>query len=614
MASVTETRSQTDAASPSSDKLGLLPDSAEETDPNRAAMAAYLARAEKLVRDEAEASRNRVFAIWSKPIPERVGTGHAIEGIAITRTAAEGGIHLKCAQNRSRFREGDILCLNQGDPFSQPKLMVTLDEDRGAELVVSPYDQDLPPGELHKDQSSWMLDEGFIDLYHYFLDALREVGESSIGRERILPFLMGHNHPALDPARMERGLAQGEAADLNWSQCEALAHAYATDSLYLIQGPPGTGKTRVLAHLAELLAEDGERVLVTAFTHRAINNALNMLAKVAPLTSAAKIGHPSRTDDLDVECYGNFDSSPMASMDKGYVIGATPFATRTQRLAGVEFDTVIFDEASQITVPLAVMAMLTAKRYVFIGDHKQLPPVLVSNPPGEAFRRSIFGDLADHGFDTMLRETYRLNQELVEWPNRQFYSGQLQPVEEIASRTIAYPRQPERYGEILRPDRPKVFLDMGHRNTTTRSTIEAGIIVDLIVTLLDCGLAAREIAVVTPYRAQAREIRTLLAQAVGHSNPVRDIVIDTVERMQGQERDLILLSLTTSNPAFALNLADFFFQPERLNVSVTRARSKLIIVGSTNLFQAQPEEPELQEAIALLEDLVKSCDYLVPER
>jgi len=197
---VTDARSQTDAAPQSGDRLGVLPDSTPEPEPNRAEMAAYLARAEKLVMDEREASRNRVLAIWSKPIPERVASGHAIEGLEITQTDPDGGIHLKCSRNQSRFREGDILCLNQGDPFSQPKLMVTLDEDRGAELVVSPYDQDHPWGELQKNQSSWMLDEGFIDLYHYFLDALREVGVSSIGRERILPFLLGHNHPALDPA------------------------------------------------------------------------------------------------------------------------------------------------------------------------------------------------------------------------------------------------------------------------------------------------------------------------------------------------------------------------------------------------------------------------------
>jgi hypothetical protein len=80
--------------------------------------------------------------------------------------------------------------------------------------------------------------------------------------------------------------------------------------------------------------------------------------------------------------------------------------------------------------------------------------VLVSNPPGEAFRRSIFGELTDHGFDTMLLETYRLNQALVEWPNRQFYAGRLQPVEGVVDRTIAYPRQLARFAEVLRSDRP----------------------------------------------------------------------------------------------------------------------------------------------------------------
>jgi hypothetical protein len=94
---------------------------------------------------------------------------------------------------------------------------------------------------------------------------------------------MGHNQPVLDPAITERGLALGDAAGLDWSQSETLAHAHAADSLYLIQGPPGTGMTKVLAQLAEALADDGEGVLVTAFTHRAINNAPNMLGRVAPV-------------------------------------------------------------------------------------------------------------------------------------------------------------------------------------------------------------------------------------------------------------------------------------------------------------------------------------------
>ena len=83
--------------------------------------------------------------------------------------------------------------------------------------------------------------------------------------------------------------------------------------------------------------------------------------------------------------------------------------------------------------------------------------------------------------------------------------------------------------------------------------------------------------------------------------------IDTVERMQGQERDVVIVSLTTSNPTFATNLADFFFQPERLNVAITRPRSKLIILGSSHVLMAAPIDPDDAEAAELLGDLLTSC-------
>ncbi|MFA5810118.1 MAG: AAA domain-containing protein [Thermoleophilia bacterium] len=591
--------------------LPTIGDPAAEAD--RRAKAAYLERLRELIIDERETSKRTIHRIWSTPIPARVGKGYAIEGIEIGEIGLDGTVRLQCSRNQSRFREGDDLCLNRGDPFSPPSIMVKLEEDNGTDLVVSPDDMGIPWGQLMGDRTGWILDQGLVDLSAFYLEAIQTVGETAIGRERILPLLMGEVHPAIDTSRMERGLAQGEEEGLNWTQAEALALAYASDSVYLIQGPPGTGKTRVLAHLAAMLADEGERVFVTSFTHRAINNALNTLANVAPLTPTAKIGHPSRADDLDVDCYGGFSASPMASMKGGYVIGATPFAARTSRLSGVEFDTVIFDEASQITVPLALMAMLSGKKYVFVGDHRQLPPVLTSLPASEAVQHSVFGRLTERGFDTMLRETYRLNEALIEWPNRQFYAGQLVCSEEAAGWQMDYASPPAKFAEILRADRPKVFVDLGHKNTTTRSTIEAGFIVDLILTLIESGVEPKDMGVVTPYRAQAREIRTLLRQATAGRTETADLVVDTVERMQGQERDLVILSLTTSNPAFALGLADFFYQPERLNVAVTRPRKKLIIVGSAHLFDIEPEEPEVQEAIALLEDLVKTCDSLVPE-
>lgn len=92
------------------------------------------------------------------------------------------------------------------------------------------------------------------------------------------------------------------------------------------------------------------------------------------------------------------------------------------------------------------------------------------------------------------------------------------------------------------------------------------------------GVAPADIGIVTPYRAQGRAIRTLLTRHFGREL-AQTIVADTVERMQGQERELIIVSLASGDEAFLGAVAEFFFQPERLNVSITRAMTKLIIIG-----------------------------------
>jgi DNA replication ATP-dependent helicase Dna2 len=590
------------------------------TQPSRSAASAsaigdFLRQLRRLVLDETASARQQIFQTWSKPVPTRVAEGLAIEGVRVVQVAPNGTIELACDRNTSRFREGDVLLLNRGNPFEEPGVLVTLEVDDEINLLVSSDDPDVNWGTVLEQRTGWVLDQGLLDFSQFVLDALDQAGDTAVGRERVLPLLMGQARPTMDVARYERAFAQAETWQLNDAQCEALAQAYATNLTYLIQGPPGTGKTLVLARLVQLLAEDGERVLITAFTHRAINNALNKLAELdrrmeATPISFCKIGRQARADDLDgVENYETFELSPLTELSGSYVIGATPFATRTQRLSGVEFDTVIFDEASQITLPLAVMGMLAAKRFIFIGDQHQLPPVLTTRQSGGAFRDSVFGVLVDRSFDTMLDETYRMNAELTAWPSAQFYEGLLRSSGAATRRRIVYPTSPVRFADILDPAEPKVFVDLKHRNATTRSHAEASLVADLIVTLLECGVPATEIGVVAPYRAQGREIRNLLRTVVPDASVRRQIVTDTVERMQGQERDLVMLSLTTSNPAFAANLAEFFFQPERLNVAITRPRSKLIIIGSSHLLATAPENLEYQLLVEQLQDLIASCAY-----
>jgi len=445
-----------------------------------------------------------------------------------------------------------------------------------------------------------------LDLSGMFLDALDQVGDSLRGREVILPLLNDELTPKVDYAKYERAWETAQAAGLNESQCEALAQSYATDLVHLIQGPPGTGKTYVLAHLVRLLVEDGYRVLVTGLTHRAINNALNKIYKLDSALPVCKIGQEGAARDLLPPNYLYFVEAEFAESSLGYAVGATPFATRSQRLSNIEFDVVIFDEASQITLPLAIMGMLAGSRYIFIGDDQQLPPVISAgtSPMGRA---SIFTYLNERGYETMLEETYRLNNILVQWPSQNFYEGRLRPASDVGERRLKLHEIDSKWQFALEPERPAIFLDLGHRNTTIRSQTEAETVVELIQSLLKARIRPTEIGVVVPYRAQGRTIRKLLRQVLSSREILRELVVDTVERMQGQEREVVLISMTTSNPAFASRLAEFYFQPERLNVSITRPRTKLILIGSSHVLRALPDHPEEDEWVDLLKDLLAHC-------
>ncbi|NMB89982.1 MAG: AAA family ATPase [Chloroflexi bacterium] len=497
--------------------------------------------------------------------------------------------------------------LHHGSPKDPEALHIELQYDGETELEAS-----LIKGNhffLDAEPEGWIIDQDWFDSSPFYLDALNTVADSLRGRSTILPLLQGSLKPQIDYARHERSAQEMAAAGLNDSQVEAVARAYASDLLHLIQGPPGTGKTWMLAHLARLLVADGQRVLVTALTHRAIHNALNKIPDVDEDIPVCKIGENRHTGDLHVPNFDSFDQSHFGDLAGGYVIGATPFALHTQRLANVEFDVVLFDEASQVTLPLAIMGMLAGNKYIFIGDENQLPPVTVFSEQ-KAAQTSIFAYLAGRGSETMLNITYRLNDVLTDWPSRTFYRNELISSQKAAGRRLQLTHQATRWDFVLDPTSPTVFLDLCHRNTTVRSRREAEIVVELILALLEHEVSPEEIGVVVPYRAQSRLIRSLLRRTIDDESIWTRVVVDTVERMQGQEREVVLVSFATASPAFAAQMADFLFQPQRLNVAVTRSRTKLILVGSHHMLDGNQDDPLYAETFALLRDLINSCLHI----
>jgi DNA replication ATP-dependent helicase Dna2 len=566
----------------------------------------FLKKLRKFVQAEADAQYRALEKQWSRPLQERVARGWAIEGLRVEQMK-NGIIRLSCVTNDSRFREGDLVLLHRDDPHDPDALHCELQYDGETDLDVS-----LIRGNevfLASNPDGWVMDQDWFDASPFYLDALNAVADSQLGRSTILPLLQGSLTPKIDYARYERARGELQNADLNESQVEAVALSYATDLLHLIQGPPGTGKTLMLAHLAHLLVEDGHRIFVTALTHRAIHNALNKTPQVDDSIPVCKIGEGRHASDLDVPNFERFDQSRFGENSGGYVIGATPFALQSRRLSGVEFDVVLFDEASQITLPLAIMGMLAGSKYIFIGDENQLPPVTVFSA-AKATQVSIFGYLAGRGNETMLDVTYRLNDVLTEWPSRTFYRNELKSSEEAAKRRLNLSPETTRWDFALDPASPAVFLDLCHQNTTVRSRIEAEVVMELILSLFMRDVSPEDIGVVVPYRAQSRLIRSLIRRNLLDSDLANRLVVDTVERMQGQEREVVIVSFATTSAKFAAQVADFLFQPQRLNVAVTRSRTKLILVGSHHMLDAEQFDENQKETMDMLRDLIGSCHVI----
>ena len=552
--------------------------------------ARLLADLQTLVRDEQTAGQRQLVDTWARPLPEKLRGGWT-QGFVRLAPGDDGqSLWAWPDDGESRFREGDLLALHAGRPLDAllgRQLMFELEEDarwllRGhaVKAVLESWDG----GTCYADPDA-------MDLTGYYEQALEDIATGEIGRDVLLPLLAGELALDFDDRDVSEGQRVARAEGCNVPQALAVGMAHGADRIACIQGPPGTGKTRVLALIVRLRVARGERVLLTSHTHTAINNALNQIhAQGVP---TRKIGRATQCKGLDPEipCLDGIDDWADRPTD-GYVIGATPFATCSRRLRHVEFDTVVFDEASQVTVPLALMAMRKGRRYLFIGDECQLPPVLLSRSVLGAGSGSVFEALtaqrADH--TVMLTETYRMNRWLAAWPSAAYYGGRLVATGANRERALVLPRPPTRHAAVFDAAAHGVFVPTLDRTAQTRNLRDAERVVDWCAVAVESGLALEQIGIVAPFRAQGRAIRNLLVRRFGR-DAARQVVADTVERMQGQERDIVIVSLAAGDPAYVATMAGFLFQPERLNVAITRPRTRLILIGP-----AIDEVPVLEDA------------------
>ena len=415
--------------------------------------------------------------------------------------------------------------------------------------------------------------------------------------------------------------------------------------LLLIIGPPGTGKTRVIAKAALELAERGERVLITSHTNRAVDNAIEILPvestlrvgrpeKVLPeirkylLGNKAKTALGSRLEEIEdrilklkKELHGlysikdewykigykekfeqikiklqknkselkNLCEERNKMLSKEYIelvsssniIGSTLIKSQLPPLAEERFNTVLIDECSQVSIPLALLGMVKAEKWVLVGDHKQLLPIFQTLPLNDKKtlkQLSIFCYLLEKykGRSLWLRQHYRSNSDIIGFSQRYVYDGEITPVDRCRSIKLNIKRYPDRM-PFLNPDLPVIFLhvegsEVIEKDGSRRNEYEAEAAKRIVSTLKSLGVAGSEIGVITPFRAQRTRLTELIKD--------EEVEVNTVDSFQGREKDVIIFSITSTEDL------SFVEDENRLNVAFTRAKKKLIVIGNAKSIEA----------------------------
>jgi len=404
--------------------------------------------------------------------------------------------------------------------------------------------------------------------------------------------------------KMLNGIAENKyesisyAPSTNDSQNKAIQKALGCTYFSVIQGPPGTGKTYTIAKLCQRLLEQGMKVFVTGPTHTAINNCLvaiskdvkdnSKIVKIGEKYQATEIlGNPYITRKTRLN-YFSYEDNPNLS-HSGIVVGGTPYALcfpASKKMEGWQFDFVIIDEAAQVSMPLALAAMPYGKKLVFVGDHMQLDPIIPKNTNNWLFGSSIFKRMVDLYPDqvVLLNQSYRLNQHLIRVPNQLFYSGKINSCCPVNDKYRFF--DCKHLPELIRHPSNELLVVHHDFGALGRSPFEAEMISDMISDLLRNGVPLEDIGVISPYRAQIREVkRALVEKNVVTIESLDQLFIDTVERMQGQEKDYIFFSMANCNPEEVENRLEFFYSPNRLNVAITRAHIKCITLTNEKIFK-----------------------------
>ncbi|KIC94098.1 AAA domain-containing protein [Flavihumibacter solisilvae] len=479
--------------------------------------------------------------------------------------------------------------------------------------------------------------------YDEMRGALRQASaQMDKGQEgKLVRILTGEDRPSF-----QQGWKPLPFPSLNESQQHAVNMILSSNELGIVHGPPGTGKTTTLVQaIKALYQQDESPVLVVAPS----NTAVDLLSEKldAQGLNVVRVGNPARVSEHLMELtidsrmsahssmkevkklkkqaseYRNlahrykrnfgkaerdqrkalFDEARKILKDvesteqyilddilrKAQVITATLVGANHYTVRNLRYKTVVLDEAAQALEPACWIPILKAQRVIMAGDHQQLAPTIKSDEAAKAgLAHTLFEKCVAMYPEavTMLEEQYRMNNEIMGYSSEVFYDGKLKAHASVATH------------RLLAGDKPLVFIDTagcGYEEktlgTSTSNPEEAALVMrhaELLLTEIISANGSSElpsVGIISPYKQQVETLKdqwihTPMAKSYG--GPVS---VNTIDSFQGQERDVIYISMTRSNPDSRIG---FLSEIRRMNVAMTRARKKLVVIGDSATLSQSP--------------------------
>lgn len=413
---------------------------------------------------------------------------------------------------------------------------------------------------------------------------------------------------------------------LNDTQNRAVRQVVAAMDVAIVHGPPGTGKTTTLVEAIIETLQREEQVLVCAPSNAAVDWISEQLSKRS--VNVLRIGNPLKMSDEMLECsyerrYGDHPDYPelwqirqlLRNADRppskekarqmrkradeleirinedlfrqARVVSCTLIGSAYHILERRRFSTLFIDEAAQALEPACWTAILKADRVVLSGDHQQLPPTVKCI---EAARKGLSDTLMQYVVRTkpecvtLLTTQYRMHRDIMDFPSRWFYHGALKAAPEVADRQVHLMDTPLTFIDTCGGERKAESGERRSRSGSLTNADEARLVVHTLRDYVDMLGLERVVAdgvdfgIISPYRAQVRMIRRLLKMQRFYRRLRGQVTVRTVDGFQGQERDVILISLVRDNEEGQIG---FLGDLRRMNVAITRARMKLIIIGNS---------------------------------